>query len=91
MSGGKCDTYTTLNAALVRLFRDVMELEERSSEDRRVVYISLSEKGRRAYRHHEQFHRRMIEAVLDGLTPDETDSLVKALAKLDRWFHGAKS
>ena len=34
---------------------------------------------------------RMIDAVLDGLTPDETDSLVKALAKLDRWFRGAKA
>ena len=89
--GKNVDTYTTLNDALVRLFRDVMDLEERSSEDRRVVYISLPEKGRRAYRHHEDFHRRMIDAVLDGLTPDETDSLVKALAKLDRWFRGAKA
>ena len=41
--GKNVDTYTTLNDALVRLFRDVMDLEERSSEDRRVVYISLSE------------------------------------------------
>lgn len=51
-----------------------------------MVYISLSEKGLRAYRHHEEFHRQMIEAVLENLTEDETESLVKALAKLERWF-----
>ena len=28
----------------------------------------------------------MIEAVLENLTEDETESLVKALAKLERWF-----
>jgi len=140
------DTYETLNDALVNLFRDVMDLEERAiitegyqditnndmhvieaigvgepknmstiaralsvtvgtltiamnslvkkgyvnrrrgQEDRRVVYISLSEKGRAAYRHHEEFHRQMIDAVLRDLTEDETEALVNALAKLNRWF-----
>ena len=137
------DTYATLNDALVKLFRDVMDLEEqaiitqefqditnndvhviqaigtgepkelsvtvgtltiamnslvkkgyvtreRGKEDRRVVYISLSEKGRHAYEHHKQFHHDMIEAILQDLTPDETESLVKALAKLNLWFRKAK-
>lgn len=140
------DTFTTLNNALVNLFRDVMMLEEnaiitqeyqditnndmhvieaigldepknmsaiakmlsvtvgtltiamnslvkkgyvnreRGVEDRRVVYISLSAKGRKAYLHHEEFHRQMIESILDGLTEEETESLVRALAKLNIWF-----
>ena len=107
------DTYATLNDALVKLFRDVMDLEEQAiitqefqditnndvhviqaigtgKEDRRVVYISLSEKGRHAYEHHEQFHHDMIEAILQDLTLDETESLVKALAKLNLWFRKAK-
>ena len=64
---------------------------ERGKEDRRVVYISLSEKGRHAYEHHKQFHHDMIEAILQDLTPDETESLVKALAKLNIWFRKAKA
>ena len=59
---------------------------ERGKEDRRVVYISLSEKGKCAYRHHEQFHRHMIDEILKDLTKEETKALVKSLAKLDQWF-----
>ena len=140
------DTYTTLNDALVNLFRDVMDLEEkalisqeyqdltnndmhviqaigteepknmstiakelsvtvgtltiamnslvkkgyvvreRGREDRRVVYIYLSPKGRRAYDHHADFHKHMIDSITKALSPDEMNSLVKALKSLDAWF-----
>lgn len=140
------DTYETLNIALVKLFRDVMDMEEkavtaqaykditgndmhvmqaigigepknmstiakelsvtvgtltiamnslvkkgyvnreRGKTDRRVVYISLSEKGREAYLNYEEFHHHMIEDVLNELEPEETKALVKALVKLDQWF-----
>ena len=76
----------TLTIAMNSLVKKGYVIRERGKEDRRVVYISLSEKGLRAYRHHEEFHRQMIEAVLENLTEDETESLVKALAKLERWF-----
>ena len=79
-------TVGTLTIAMNRLVKKGYVIRERGKEDRRVVYISLSEKGLRAYRHHEEFHRQMIEAVLENLTEDETESLVKALAKLERWF-----
>ena len=61
---------------------------ERGSEDRRVVYIFLSDKGRQAYLHHEQFHRQMIDEILKDLTQEETEALVRSLAKLNRWFRG---
>ena len=79
-------TVVTLTIAMNSLVKKGYVIRERGKEDRRVVYISLSEKGLRAYRHHEEFHRQMIEAVLENLTEDETESLVKALAKLERWF-----
>jgi DNA-binding MarR family transcriptional regulator len=142
------DTYETLNEVLVKLFRDIMNLEERAIitseyqditnndmhviqaigigepknmstiakelsvtvgtltiamnslvkkgyvnrergvEDRRVVYISLSEKGYKAYEHHEHFHHEMIDEILKDLTPEETTELVKALTKLNHWFRG---
>ena len=79
-------TVGTLTISMNSLVKKGYVIRERGKEDRRVVYISLSEKGLRAYRHHEEFHRQMIEAVLENLTEDETESLVKALAKLERWF-----
>ena len=79
-------TVGTLTIAMNSLVKKGYVIRERGKEDRRVVYISLSEKGLQAYRHHEEFHRQMIEAVLENLTEDETESLVKALAKLERWF-----
>ena len=59
---------------------------QRSSEDRRVVYISLSEKGVKAYYHHKKFHEQMIGSVVKELTEEELEALVKALTKLNSWF-----
>lgn len=58
----------------------------RSEEDRRVVLISLSEKGQKAYLHHRKFHEEMIDAVLKDLTEEEQQALEKALSKLTRFF-----
>lgn len=79
-------TVGTLSIAVSGLVKKGYVKRERGVDDKRVVYISLSEKGRTAYLHHEEFHRQMIESVLDGLTEEETQSLVKALAKLNVWF-----
>lgn len=82
-------TVGTLTIAMNSLVKKGYVTRERGQEDRRVVYISLSEKGRRAYQNHEDFHRRMIDAVLKDLTAEETASLVTALTKLERWFRSA--
>ena len=58
----------------------------RSEEDRRVVLVSLSEKGKKAYLHHRQFHEQMIEAIVEELSEEEQAVLEKALVKLDRFF-----
>ncbi|HIT64996.1 MAG TPA: MarR family transcriptional regulator [Candidatus Ventrimonas merdavium] len=79
-------TVGTLTIAMNSLVKKGYVLRERGREDRRVVYISLSEKGRSVYRSHETFHRQMIDAMLKDLTQDETESLVTALAKLKQWF-----
>ena len=83
-------TIGSLSTSMNSLVKKGYVTRERGKEDRRVVYISLSEKGKHAYEHHEQFHHDMIDAILQNLTPDETDSLVKALAKLNVWFRKAK-
>ena len=51
-----------------------------------MVHISLSEKGIKAYEHHKYFHEQMIQGVVEVLTEEELQALIKALTKLDSWF-----
>ncbi|MCI8634765.1 MAG: winged helix DNA-binding protein [Eubacterium sp.] len=60
---------------------------ERGKKDKRVVFVSLTEKGRRAYRHHEKFHRNMIDNIKVGISDHETTVLIYALAKLNDYFN----
>lgn len=79
-------TTGTLTIAINSLVKKGYVDRVRSEEDRRVVLISLSEKGRRAYLHHRRFHERMIESVVEELTEEEQQILEKALAKLYVFF-----
>ncbi len=58
----------------------------RSEEDRRVVLISLTEKGKLAHAQHEGFHQQMIEAVVEGLSTEEQVLLEKALRNVNQFF-----
>lgn len=79
-------TVGTLTIAINNLVKKGYVKRSRSEADRRVVLISLSELGIRAYEHHERFHQDMVSAVLKGLNQEETKALVKALKNLSRYF-----
>ena len=79
-------TTGTLTIAINSLVKKGYVDRVRSEEDRRVVLISLSEKGRRAFLHHRQFHEQMIDAIVEELTEEEQVVLEKALVKLNLFF-----
>ena len=79
-------TVGTLTIAMNSLVKKGYVLRERGKEDRRVVYISLTERGRAAYVHHARFHKAMIDSISDELTSEEMELLIKTLTKLDKWF-----
>lgn len=79
-------TVGTLTIAMNSLVKKGYVVRERSSEDRRVVYISLSKKGKKAYEHHASFHRQMIQGVMEELDGKELEVLVKTLKHLNSWF-----
>lgn len=79
-------TVGTLTIAMNSLVKKGYVIRQRGQTDRRVVYISLSEKGKAAYQHHARFHQEMIQSVVELLTEDELAALTKALTCLDHWF-----
>lgn len=79
-------TVGTLTISMNSLVKKGYVTRCRSTQDRRVVHISLSEKGVKAYYHHKHFHEQMIQGVVEVLTEEELQALIKALTKLNSWF-----
>ena len=59
---------------------------ERSLIDKRVVLVSLTDKGRKAFFHHRDFHKHMIQAVVKDLDEDETKVLIKCLRNISSFL-----
>lgn len=79
-------TAGSLTTSMNHLVKKNYVTRERSEKDRRVVYISLTEKGEKAYRHHEEFHKQMVEAAVGHLTEEEMPVLLKTLHGLSEFF-----
>ena len=83
-------TVGTLTIGINGLVKKGYVIRERGTADRRVVYISLTDKGLRAYRHHEQFHKNMALSIMDRLDEDEAVVLVRSLNKMTDYFNNLK-
>jgi len=79
-------TMGTLTTSMNSLVKKEYVNRERSEEDRRVVYISLTVKGKRAFEQHARFHHEMIEAVVKGMSDNEKEILVQSLERLKDFF-----
>ncbi len=80
-------TVGTLTTNMNGLEKKGYIIKERSNEDKRVVYVTLSERGKKAFFHHRDFHKNMIKSIVVGLDDDEKRSLYKCLVKLDAFFN----
>lgn len=81
-------TVGSLTTAMNGLVNKKYVERHRSEEDRRVVYVKLTQKGIRAYKHHEDYHRQMTQAVMDKLDEKEMPVLLKTLDALSEFFNG---
>lgn len=79
-------TTGTLTKAIESLSEKGYVTRKRSTEDKRVVMIRLTDRGRRVYYHHEQFHRQMIKNIAAEMNQQEAEVLIYALAKLVDYF-----
>lgn len=79
-------TVGSLTTSMNSLVNKKYVVRERSEADRRIVYIRLTPKGEKAYRHHEEFHKKMVESVVEKLSEEEVKALSKALDGLVEFF-----
>ena len=79
-------TVGTLTTNMNSLEEKKYILRERSKADKRVVLVSLTEKGRKAFFHHRDFHRRMIHSIVKDLEEDEMKVLIRCLQNLTKFF-----
>ncbi len=79
-------TTGTLTKAMNALEKKQYVCRERSSQDKRVVNITLTQKGICAYRHHQRFHQDMIAFILDSVSENECRVLQSTLEKLMIYF-----
>ena len=81
-------TVGSLTTAMNSLVNKKYVERRRSEEARRVVFVKLTDRGVKAYRHHEDYHRQMTRAILDKLDEAEIPVLVKTLDALSEFFTG---
>lgn len=79
-------TVGTLTTAINKLIKKGYVERKRVEEDRRLVLISLTEKGRLVFKHHEKFHDEMIKGAIEKMTIEEELVLISSLDKITKFF-----
>jgi len=79
-------TVGTLTTAINKLIKKGYVCRNRIEEDRRVVMIQLTKRGKLAYRVHQKFHMDMIRETIEGIDEEEEKVLVTALEKINNYF-----
>lgn len=80
-------TVGSLTTSMNALVHKGYAARQRSEKDRRVVNIYLLEKGIAAYKHHEDYHRRMTDALVERMTREELETWVKSFEALHEFFY----
>ncbi|MGX7351912.1 MarR family transcriptional regulator [Enterococcus canis] len=83
-------TVGTLTVAVNNLVKKGYVERIRSEDDRRVVKLGLTKKGKLLYRVHQHFHREMVKNVLVNMDSAEEQALLKALKNLHDYLQGYK-
>lgn len=61
-------------------------VRERSKTDKRVVFVLLTEKGKKAFFHHRDFHKKMIKSIVKDLDEEEMKVLIRCMYNLNDFF-----
>ncbi|MHA3225659.1 fatty acid biosynthesis transcriptional regulator FabT [Globicatella sulfidifaciens] len=83
-------TVGTLSVSIQNLVKKDYVERVQSGEDRRIVRLKLTKKGKLLYRLHHKFHTDMVEKTLTDLEIDEAQALIKGLRNLNQFLDEIK-
>ncbi|HJF16643.1 MULTISPECIES: MarR family winged helix-turn-helix transcriptional regulator [Globicatella] len=83
-------TVGTLSVSIQNLVKKDYVERVQSAEDRRIVRLKLTKKGKLLYRLHHKFHTDMVEKTLTDLEIDEAQALIKGLRNLNQFLDEIK-
>ncbi|OOE06391.1 MarR family transcriptional regulator [Anoxybacillus kestanbolensis] len=73
---------SAITTMIDRLYKSGFVLRDRDEEDRRVVYVQLSEKGKEMLQHARAERRKIIERYLSQLQLEELEQFVYIIEKI---------
>ena len=83
-------TLGTVTTSLNNLERKGYVERIRSDQDRRVVYLHLTKKGRLVHRLHKRFHKAMVAKIIDGMSSEEIEVMGRGLTNLYQFLEDLK-
>lgn len=79
-------TLASVTVGVNKLVKKEILQKARSQKDGRVIYVTLTPKGKQVYRLHEKFHMKMAGYVSAGLSKEEKVILLRGIRKLRDFF-----
>lgn len=76
----------SLTATVDRLVKKGYVERLRGNDDRRIIRLGLTKKGRLMYRAHDAFHHKMVESFLHGMSLNEVKIVEKAIRNLEEFL-----
>ena len=83
-------TVGSLTVAVSTLERKGYLWRERATDDKRVVRVLLTERGRKLNQRHAAFHAKMVTEVQSALTAEQLEVLADALERIITFFEGSE-
>ena len=79
-------TLGTLTTSFARLQRKGYLAKRQDATDKRVYFIEPTELGIFINKKHDEFHKKMVEGIIELLPEKELDNLVSSLGVLETFF-----
>lgn len=79
-------TVGTLTTTINRIVKKGYVLRNHAQDDRRFVWITLTHRGKLAYRLHESFHATMVKSIVGEMSQQDQESLIESLKRLTDFF-----
>jgi Transcriptional regulators len=79
-------TLASVTVAVNKLMERGFLTKEKNPDDGRSVHLKLTQSGKRAFRLHRYFHRKMVQAILHGLSESEAQAIYTGVNRLNEFF-----